>query len=117
MPLLADIPTRGYNYTLRSLLPLGLERDLQHSCTLAVHEAVVTLLVVHHPPNLGLALTVLVDGESSRVRVVVEAEVGVCDGGDAEGLVGVVEEGHSLAAGHRLAGLVVTKHSVRNNCI
>ena len=48
------------------------------------------------------------------MRVVVEAEVGVRDGGDAEGLVGVVEEGHSLAAGHRLAGLVVTEHSVGN---
>lgn len=110
MPLFADSPAWRHNHALRSLLPLGLKGDLQHSSALAVHEAVVALLVAHHPPHLRLALAVLVDGEASRVRVVVQAEVGVCDGGDAEGLVGVVEEGHSLAAGHRLAGLVVAEH-------
>lgn len=79
MPLLADVSTRRHHHALGSLFALGLERDLQHSRALAVHEAVVPLLVAHHSPNLGLALTVLVDGQSSRVRVVVEAEIGVCD--------------------------------------
>ena len=71
MPLLAAISARRHNHALRSLLPLGLKRDLQHASTLAVHEAVVPLLVAHHPPHLRLALTVLANGESSRMRVVV----------------------------------------------